>query len=108
MTVLGKRGVMGNLLIEAESGKLAPGQMHLQLLVAFAQGGGSVTSTWKRWVIVGAKAGEPIDPGLTTQVTWSIDGNSLRRSEMITAAKPIRVRRFWVALPSTANRIETS
>jgi hypothetical protein len=76
--------------------------------IAFAQGGGSVTSTWKRWVIVGAKAGEPIDPGLTTQVTWSIDGNSLRRSEMITAAKPIRVRRFWVALPSTANRIETS
>src|SRR6201987_154019 len=32
MTVLGKRGVMGNLLIEAESGKPAPSQMHLQVL----------------------------------------------------------------------------
>ena len=32
MTVLGKRGVMRNLLIETEPGKPAPGQMHLQLL----------------------------------------------------------------------------
>jgi len=36
MTVLGKRGVMGNLLIEAESGKPAPSQMHLELLDQFA------------------------------------------------------------------------
>jgi hypothetical protein len=32
MTVLGKRGVMRNFLIEARPGKPAPGQMHTQLL----------------------------------------------------------------------------
>src|ERR1700751_1349711 len=42
MTVLGKRGVMGNLLIEAESGKPAPGQMHLQLLNQFALAGDAI------------------------------------------------------------------
>jgi len=32
MTVLGKRGVMRNFLIEAEPSKPAPSQMHTQLL----------------------------------------------------------------------------
>src|ERR1700756_5328952 len=42
MTVLGKRGVMGNLLIEAESGKPAPSQMHLQLLDQLALAGNTI------------------------------------------------------------------
>jgi len=76
--------------------------------IHFAADGTSVTATWKRWVVVGAKAGQTIDPGLTSEVTWTIERNSLRRSEVITASKPVRVRRFWLALPSTANLIETS
>src|SRR6202040_3944811 len=42
MTVLGKRGVMGNLLIEAEPGKPAPGQMHLQFLDQLALAGDAI------------------------------------------------------------------
>src|ERR1700740_3723107 len=42
MTVLGKRGVMGNLLIEAESGKPAPSQMHLQLLEQLQLAGNTI------------------------------------------------------------------
>ena len=42
MTVLGKRGVMGNLLIETEPGKPAPGQVHLQLLDQFALTGNAI------------------------------------------------------------------
>src|SRR6202040_1026409 len=42
MTVLGKRGVMGNLLIETEPGKPAPGQMHLQFLNQFALAGDAI------------------------------------------------------------------
>ena len=42
MTVLGKRGVMGNLLIEAKSGKPAPGQMHLQFLDQLALAGDTI------------------------------------------------------------------
>ena len=42
MTVLGKRGVMRNLLIETEPGKPAPGQMHLQLLDQLALAGDAI------------------------------------------------------------------
>jgi hypothetical protein len=75
--------------------------------IRFAPQGHSITSVWKRWAVVGTKAGETVDPGLTTEVKWSLEGNSLRRSEIITAAKPVRVRRLWMAIPSTANHIAT-
>ena len=42
MTVLRECGVMRNLLIEAESGKPAPSQMHLQLLNQFALAGNTI------------------------------------------------------------------
>jgi hypothetical protein len=70
--------------------------------------GHSVTASWKRWVIVGAKAGESVDPGLTTEVTWAIAGRSVRRTEIITASKAVGVRRIWMAVPTRANRVETS
>jgi hypothetical protein len=73
-----------------------------------ASNGQSVTATWKRWVVAGAKAGETIDPGLVTEVTWVFVGGSLRRAEVITASKAIRVRRIWMAIPSLADQIETS
>jgi hypothetical protein len=73
-----------------------------------SQDGSSVTAVWKNWVEAGAKAGQTMDPGLTTEVTWSIDRDSIRRTEVITAEKPISVRRFWVAVPSTANHLVTS
>src|SRR6201986_2362580 len=42
MAVLREGGVMGNLLIEAESGKPAPGQMHLQFLDQLALAGDAI------------------------------------------------------------------
>src|SRR6266478_1959216 len=54
-----------------------------------ASDGRSVTAKWKRWVVVGAKAGETIDPGLVTEVTWAVAGRRLRRVEVITASKAI-------------------
>ncbi len=68
----------------------------------------SVTASWKRWVIAGAKPGESVDPGLATEVTWAIKGSSLRRTEIITPLKAVRVRRIWLAIPTRANRVETS
>jgi len=70
--------------------------------------GKSITASWKRWVVVGAKAGETIDPGLVTEVTWSLTKNGLRRSEVITPSKPVMVRRLWMAVPTRSNRIKTS
>ena len=73
-----------------------------------ASDGQSVTAKWKRWVVVGAKAGETIDPGLVTEVTWAVAGRRLRRVEVITASKAIQVRRIWMTVPSLADHIETS
>jgi len=70
--------------------------------------GKSVTAAWKRWVVVGAKAGETIDPGLATEVTWSLTKNGLRRSEVITPSKAVTVRRLWMAVPTRSDRIKTS
>ena len=64
--------------------------------------GHSLRAVWRRWAQVGGKAGETVDPGLTTEVTWSFQGNVLTRSEKISAAHPVSIKRFWVAIPSTA------
>lgn len=71
-------------------------------------GGKSVSAVWKRWVVVGAKAGETVDPGLATEVTWTLTKNGLRRSEIITPSKAVTVRRLWTAVPTRADRIITS
>jgi hypothetical protein len=70
--------------------------------------GKSVTATWKRWVVVGAKSGETIDPGLVTEVTWSLTKNGLRRSESIMSSRAVMVRRLWMAVPTRSDHIETS
>ena len=72
-----------------------------------SQDGKSVTASWKRWVVVGAKAGETVDPGLTTEVSWMITNNRLRRSEIITPSKAVTVRRLWMAVPTRADHIRT-
>ncbi|MFZ1972176.1 MAG: hypothetical protein WAU89_04975 [Candidatus Acidiferrales bacterium] len=74
-----------------------------------APDGLSVTAIWNRWVVVGAKAGETVDPGLKSQVTWSIsDGQNLYRSESLTASRELRIRRMWMAVPTRADVIKTS
>jgi hypothetical protein len=70
--------------------------------------GRSVTAVWKQWVVVGAKAGETVDPGLVAGVTWSLTNNGLRRSEVITPSKKVTVRRLWMAVPTRSDRIKTS
>jgi hypothetical protein len=70
--------------------------------------GKSVTASWKRWVVVGARAGETFDPGLVTEVTWSLTKGGLRRAEVITPSKAVMVRRLWMAVPTSSDRIKTS
>jgi hypothetical protein len=47
------------------------------------------------------------DLGLTSEVKWKLDGDTLTRTEKITAAKPITIRHFSVIFPSTANSVST-
>ncbi len=62
----------------------------------------SLRAIWKRWAVRGAKAGQIIDPGITADVTWKIAGNTLVRTETISASRPTTIRHFWVAVPTTA------
>ncbi len=64
--------------------------------------GHSLRAVWRRWALVGGKAGEVVDPGLTTEVSWNFVGNALVRSQLISARLPVRIKRFWAAIPSTA------
>jgi len=70
--------------------------------------GKSVSAVWKRWVVVGTEAGQTVNPGLATEVTWTLTKNGLRRSEVITPSKAVTVRRLWMAVPTPADRIMTS
>ena len=72
-----------------------------------AADGMSVTAVWKRWVVAGAKAGEPADEGLISEVTWSLQGNTLQRAESLTSSKPLTIRRLWLVVPSRYSRLET-
>ncbi len=67
----------------------------------------SLRAVWKRWAVLGTKAGALQDVGLTSVVDWKIEGDSLIRTETVTSSKPVQVKRFWVIVPSTANRVST-
>jgi hypothetical protein len=72
-----------------------------------AADGKSVTAFWKRWVVAGSKAGETVDSALVSEVTWSLQGNSLHRVESLIASKPLKIRRLWLAIPSRNSHFET-
>jgi hypothetical protein len=66
--------------------------------------GKSLRVVWRRWALVGKKAGELIDPHITSEVVWRIDGSTLTRDETLRSGEDITLYRWWVALPSTLNR----
>jgi hypothetical protein len=68
--------------------------------------GKSVAAVWKRWVVVGSKAGETVDPDLVSEVTWFLQGNDLHRVESLTASKPLKLGRLWLAIPSRNSHLE--
>ena len=65
--------------------------------------GHSLHAVWKRWAVIGAKAGELVDPGIVTDVTWELKGTTLTRRETFSASKQVEVRRMWMIVPSTAS-----
>jgi hypothetical protein len=72
-----------------------------------AADGKSISAVWNHWVVVGAKAGVLVDPGLVSEVTWTLQGNTLQRTESLTASKSLDVRRLWFAIPSRHDHLET-
>jgi hypothetical protein len=68
--------------------------------------GKSLRVVWRRWAVIGGKAGEFTDPHLTSEVVWRIQGATLTREETLKSTESISVRRWWIAVPTTASRSE--
>ena len=64
--------------------------------------GRSFSATWRRFVAVGGKTGQWIEPGFDVSITWRIENGTLTRTETLTASRDITVRRLWFLLSSTA------
>ena len=72
-----------------------------------AADGQSLTAVWKHWVVTGSKAGETLDPNLVSEVKWFFQANTLHRVESLTASKPLKIRRLWLAIPTRNTHFET-
>jgi hypothetical protein len=70
--------------------------------------GSSLRAVWRKWALVGGKPGETVEAGLITEVLWSFSGNTLHRQERISSSRPVTIKRFWVAIPSTGRTFATS
>jgi hypothetical protein len=63
--------------------------------------GHSLRARWRRWALIGGKPGQLVDPGITSEVSWHLEGDSLVRDETLKVENSIKVRRWWVAVPTT-------
>lgn len=75
--------------------------------VEAAADGQSLRIRWKRWGVVGGSPGKPVDVGLTSEVTWRIVNGTLEREETLTADKPLTIRSWRLAVPSTYANVST-
>jgi hypothetical protein len=73
-----------------------------------ATDGKSLRVVWRRWALIGSKAGQLVDPHITSEVVWHLEGSTLTRDETLKSTEPITIRRWWIAVPSTAEHNESS
>jgi hypothetical protein len=66
--------------------------------------GRSLRVVWRRWAVVGDKSAQPITSPLISEVHFRIEGTTLIREETLRATEPINLRRWWIAVPTTAAR----
>jgi hypothetical protein len=66
--------------------------------------GKSLRVVWRHWALLNKKPGELIDPHITSEVIWRLEGSTLTRDETLRSEEDITLSRWWVAVPSTLNR----
>ena len=69
--------------------------------------GKSLRAVWRRWAVIGGKAGELVDPHVIAEVVWHLDGRTLTRDETLRSTEAVSVKRWWVAVPTTASSAQT-
>lgn len=70
-----------------------------------AADGSGVRAIWRRWVKVGGEPAGFVEPGLTAEVEWTLQGDTLVRREKISATRVVELRQFAVSFPSTCDRL---
>ena len=69
--------------------------------------GKSLRAHWTHWALVGGKSGDWIDVGLTSDVVWQIDNDTFSREEILSSDRPVNIRRWQMAVPSSYGQLET-
>ena len=62
---------------------------------------------WMRWAVAGTPAGKVQDVGLVSEVVWRIENGTLTREETLSSKQPVNIRRWWLAVPTTHDKVET-
>lgn len=68
----------------------------------------SLRVVWRRWAVVGSKPGQFVDAHITSEVTWHLEGSMLTRDETLKSTEPVTIRRWWIAVSTTAAHNESS
>ena len=69
--------------------------------------GRSLRVRWTKWAVVGTQSGKLQDVGLTSEVYWRIENGSLIREETLSSKQPVSIKRWWLAVPTTHDHVET-
>jgi len=69
--------------------------------------GKSLRARWTRWAIIGRKAGEWSDVGLTSEVVWRIDNGMISREETLSSEQTVTVKSWKLIVPSSYGQVET-
>ena len=64
-----------------------------------AADGRSLRVVWRRWALIGGKAGELVDPHITSEVVWRLDGATLVRDETLRVDRGTHAAPLVVAVP---------
>jgi len=62
---------------------------------------------WTKWAVVGTPAGKLQDVGLISEIYWHIENGTLVREETLSAKQPVSIRRWWLAVPTSHDHVDT-
>jgi hypothetical protein len=62
---------------------------------------------WTKWAVAGTPSGKVQDVGLVSEVVWRIENGTLIREETLSSKQPVNIRRWWLAVPTTHDKVET-
>ena len=73
-----------------------------------APDGRGVRAVWTRWARVGGKPTEWVQPPISAEVQWRLEGDVLVRTERLTASRPVRIAKWSMIVPSTGSELTTT